>query len=122
MINLLTNSISNSFDKRFCISIGLTYNKRQQQIQVTVEDHGIGIPEEDQQQIFNFLKGNAEKPSIGLGLAVSKKLVSEYNGSLSFISVDKRGSSFSFTMDLEEAESIPVFAVRQESDEQIDSS
>ena len=59
---------------------------------------------------------------MGLGLAVSKHIVSEYNGTLSFISVVKKGSSFSFTMDLEEAESIPVFAQGQHSDEQIDSS
>jgi K+-sensing histidine kinase KdpD len=68
------------------------------------------------------LKGNTEKPRVGLGLAVSKQIVSEYNGSLSFISVDKKGSSFSLMMDLEEAESIPGFAPRQDSDEQIDSS
>ena len=75
MINLLSNSISNSFDTKYAISIGLTYNKLKQQIQVTVEDQGIGIPEKDQHQIFNFFKGNAEKPAIGLGLAVSKLIV-----------------------------------------------
>lgn len=63
-----------------------------------------------------MLKGDAvkDKVSVGLGLAVSKHIVSEYNGRISFISVHQKGSSFSFFMDLEEADSKTVPSFGQE--------
>ena len=50
MINIITNAISNSYESAANngIVISLRYDKTEQQIQVTVEDHGIGIPEEEQ--------------------------------------------------------------------------
>ena len=59
---------------------------------------------------------------MGLGLIISKQIVSEYNGKISFISVFKQGSSFSFFMDLEESESVPDFGGKGDSFDQIDSS
>jgi signal transduction histidine kinase len=53
-INLVSNAINNSFKGEIIIS--LSYNKDKQQIQVTVEDEGIGIPEERQLEIFNIFK------------------------------------------------------------------
>ncbi|KAJ1382071.1 Signal transduction response regulator, receiver domain [Sesbania bispinosa] len=69
---------------------------------VSVEDTGEGIPEEAQSKIFTpFMQVG---PSIsrkhggtGIGLSISKCLVSLMNGEIGFVSRPKIGSTFTFT-------------------------
>ena len=53
---------------------------------VTVEDHGIGIPEELQSRVFDrFVRGSSDGvglPGSGLGLYISRELVERRGGSL----------------------------------------
>ena len=69
-------------------------------------DTGIGIPYEDQEKLFKlfgFVKSTAHvnKNGIGLGLVISKAIVREYDGEISFISAPKKGSIFTFKFKLE---------------------
>ncbi|KAJ0038536.1 hypothetical protein Pint_23743 [Pistacia integerrima] len=69
---------------------------------VSVEDTGAGIPLEAQSRIFTpFMQVG---PSIsrthggtGIGLSISKYLVSRMNGEIGFVSVPEIGSTFTFT-------------------------
>jgi signal transduction histidine kinase len=51
-------------------------------------------------KVFKILK---DQDSISLGLTLCKEIVKKFNGSLTFESVYKKGSTFSFCMDLENA-------------------
>lgn len=76
-------------------------------VMVTVEDSGIGIPQDQQGQIFKrfFRSRNVASQEIegtGLGLFISKNLVEMHGGEIWFHSAENRGSSFSFTIPVAE--------------------
>jgi len=68
-----------------------------------VEDTGIGIPQEFHQKIFNSLTQKdssltREHGGVGIGLSITKKLVSLLNGQIWVMSEDSAGSAFYFTL------------------------
>ena len=71
-----------------------------------VTDTGIGIPAEDQENLFNEF-AQLENPLIqkyegtGLGLSISKNLTRLMNGKIGVISEPGKGSTFWFTLALE---------------------
>ena len=74
-------------------------------IQVTVSDTGIGIQDQDKNklfQLFGFLESSKQlnTKGIGLGLHISKKIVQEFGGEISFVSEWGKGTSFTFVMAL----------------------
>jgi PAS domain S-box-containing protein len=70
-------------------------------VQVTVEDHGIGIPPEHQERIFEpftRLHGISEFSGTGMGLAICKKIVERHQGKLWIESEPEKGSRFHVTL------------------------
>ncbi|MFZ5911025.1 MAG: GAF domain-containing protein [Chloroflexota bacterium] len=73
-------------------------------VQVDVQDTGVGIPLEDQDRIFDrFFRGEdplvLATPGTGLGLAIVKQLVEMHNGRIWIESEGSgKGSTFSFTL------------------------
>ena len=66
-------------------------------ITIAIRDHGIGIPENDQEHLFEtfFRARNAENiQGTGLGLNITKKLVTIMGGSISFVSKENKGTTF----------------------------
>jgi signal transduction histidine kinase len=75
------------------------------EVQVDVEDNGVGIAPEDQDRIFErFYRGEhplvLATPGTGLGLPIVRQLVEMHNGRLWMKSegVPGKGSTFSFTL------------------------
>lgn len=70
-----------------------------------VEDHGIGIDEEDQKRIFRKFEQvdttDARQEGTGLGLAICNRLVHMMGGQIEVESEPGHGSTFSFTIPLE---------------------
>lgn len=58
-----------------------------------IEDNGSGISEEDKSKIFvpNF---STKSSGTGLGLAISKKIIEAHNGSITFASIEGKGTTF----------------------------
>jgi signal transduction histidine kinase len=83
-----------------------------------VQDQGIGIPEADQEQLFErFYRGRAEGGDVkglGLGLYVTRRIVEAHGGTVGVESVPGRGSAFSFSLPLL-PQSAALQAVRQSS-------
>ena len=53
-------------------------------IRITVEDHGIGMPEETRERVFDpFFSTKDRKKGTGMGLAISYGIIKEHNGELS---------------------------------------
>ena len=66
---------------------------------VTIEDHGVGIPKEMQERIFErFVRGEAEgagPPGSGLGLYITRELLSRRGGTIELVeSSPGNGSKF----------------------------
>ena len=76
---------------------------------VTVEDTGVGIPQEAQSRIFTpFVQADSSTSrtygGTGIGLSISKCLVELMGGEIGFVSEQGIGSTFSFSGSLREGE------------------
>lgn len=98
--NLITNSLKFTPENgRIRISITEKY----QDIEIEINDNGIGISPEDQAKLFridsNFSKkGTMGEGGTGLGLIICKEFIEKNNGRLWVISNPGEGSSFFFTI------------------------
>ncbi|KAG5232064.1 histidine kinase [Salix suchowensis] len=77
---------------------------------VTVEDTGVGIPEDAQSRIFTpFVQADSSTSrnygGTGIGLSISKCLVDLMDGEIGFVSKCGIGSTFSFTVSFRKGES-----------------
>jgi signal transduction histidine kinase len=94
MINLISNAIKYS-NNSSAIEIETITNEHN--FQVEVKDHGIGIPEEDQEHLMErFFRGKnvMNIPGTGLGLHIVSKYVERMNGDISFVSKLNEGTKF----------------------------
>jgi PAS domain S-box-containing protein len=101
LLNLLSNAIKYSPEGSH---IDLNISARKEELQVEVSDQGIGIPENEQRQLFErfFRATNAlEIQGTGLGLHIVQKYVSILGGSISVDSELNKGSRFTVTFALD---------------------
>lgn len=93
-INLFSNAIKYSDAGS---TIDCFVNIENNELSISIQDHGIGIPEEEQQHLFTrfFRAHNAENISgTGLGLNIVKRYVELMNGRIHFESVLGVGTTF----------------------------
>ena len=98
LANLLGNAINHTPEGG---KISIYSNYDDENIIITVEDNGIGVPEEDAPKLFNrFSQGTSKKRSsgTGLGLYLSRKIVEAHGGRIWLESELGKGSKFSFTI------------------------
>ena len=74
--------------------ITLSTEERDDKIRVLVRDTGTGIPHDRLENIFEDFK-TTKRTGLGLGLAISRKIVNELGGNISVISTVGRGATFS---------------------------
>lgn len=96
--NLLNNA--QKFTEKGYIHFGYTNDKENPNlIHLFVEDTGIGIPEECQQEIFDrFFKVNSFKQGTGLGLPICKTIIEHLQGAISVKSQLGKGSRFTVSL------------------------
>lgn len=100
LINLITNAIKFTQQGEILIA---TQNK-QPEIEVSISDTGIGIPENQIDKIFNKFH-QFPAPSIhkkpfgtGLGLVIAKGIIEAHGGKIGVTSQVDKGSKFTFTL------------------------
>jgi len=103
--NILNNLLSNAckYSSERC-EIHLTSIVTDELVTITVKDHGMGIPEDDQQKLFTgyFRAANVDKiQGTGLGLSIVKKYVDLLNGNISFFSKLNEGTTFTIQFSVE---------------------
>lgn len=98
-IQILNNLVENAI--KYSHSEGLIYIslfRMTDKISLTVKDTGIGIPENEQNKIFNSYyqshKGYSSYYGLGIGLALAKEICEAYNGSITVESESGKGSRF----------------------------
>ncbi len=106
VFQILSNLISNSYkyynpnQKKPYIEVA-TKNLKKNQIEISVKDNGIGIPEDSHNKVFSmfFRCASINNSGTGLGLALVKKHVDSLNGSINFSS-SPRGTCFKIVFPL----------------------
>ena len=103
MINLINNAIKFTEKGHVYVNVSLEDRDNQPYIRFDVEDTGIGIPRDKQQDIFEaFVQAdgstNREYGGTGLGLAITKQLTELLGGELTVTSEVDRASVFSIAI------------------------
>lgn len=94
LINLLTNAIRYGGGKQVSVKVTRLDSEH---VQLSVIDQGIGIAEEDKERIFNRFERAVdanEVSGLGLGLSISKEIISAHQGHIWVESEPGVGSSF----------------------------
>jgi signal transduction histidine kinase len=103
IVNLLSNASKFSPPKS---DLGLTVKRNDGELLFEVKDSGIGISAENQKTLFEpYYRVKQESnnyPGTGLGLAVCRQIVEAHGGKISVDSQPGKGSTFAFTIPLEE--------------------
>ncbi len=108
IIQIIANLVGNAI--KFSPSntpIRISTLKEGEVVRFSVKDGGPGISPEDQKLLFGEFQTLSSKPtggekSTGLGLAIVKKLVTLHGGKVGVISESGKGSTFYFTLPLNE--------------------
>jgi len=105
LMNLVSNAVKySSQNKRVIIKT----EKKDKTAIVSVTDFGIGLSIADQNKIFERFyrvsKNEFDIPGLGMGLYISSKIIKEHKGTISVKSELQKGSVFSFSIPLVNAE------------------
>lgn len=104
--NLYSNATKYTREKG---TIHLGFAKKHDNIVITVADNGMGIPTEDQEEVFSklFRASNAVRnvpDGTGLGLYILREAVGVLKGGVGFTSTENMGTTFEVTIPLEESD------------------
>ena len=99
--HVIYNLLSNAFKftpKEGVVSLEVVVNSKEEALTISVTDSGPGIPKDELEDIFKlFYQSNLVKheKGIGVGLALSKELISLHKGSIDVSSSPEKGTCFS---------------------------
>lgn len=98
LVQVVANFLNNAakFTREGSIKLGWSYMPQTEEVEIYVEDTGIGIPQSEQKMIFSrFYKQNEFAQGTGLGLSICKLIIEKLQGRLSLRSEVGTGSRFS---------------------------
>jgi len=101
VLNLVSNSIKYSKDKRSFVKANLVEHEKN--IEIILKDNGIGISEKHIHRIFERFyridkSRSREKGGTGLGLSIVKHILEAHNSQINVTSKQNDGSEFSFKL------------------------
>lgn len=94
--NLVNNAIKFSNPNSV---INIILSKERNEAVIAVKDHGIGIPEDKKEKVFDTFtdakrKGTSGEVSFGLGLSICKQIIEVHKGKILLESKEGKGSAF----------------------------
>ncbi len=100
IINVLDNAVKFSLDGgKVDIRLDAMKTDKTSYVCIEITDYGIGIPDEDIQNVKNkFYKGSSKKSGSGLGLAISNEIMQLHGGSLDIKSEVQNGTKVSIIL------------------------
>lgn len=101
LFNLLTNAFKFTRDGGY-IHVYVNQSKDRKEVEIKVEDNGVGMEEEAMKNIFTvFYQGEFEnQKGSGLGLALSKELIKLHKGTIDVVSQKGKGTTFTIRLPL----------------------
>ena len=96
--NLISNAIKFSPEKS---AIEVTTIVSDESIQIKIQDHGVGISEEDKQHLFErFFRGRnvTNIQGTGLGLSIVARYIELFNGTITVESMVNEGTTFNIVI------------------------
>jgi len=98
--NLISNAIKYSGRDT---QVTITLRKENNLVTLSVEDEGVGIPEDEADRLFNAYSNISSVPtagesSTGLGLAICKSIVLQHNGTIGLSTPRRKGCHFFFSL------------------------
>jgi signal transduction histidine kinase len=104
LINLISNAIKYNDAAEPVVEVRSRGSRRAYIVEVI--DNGPGIAREERSMMFEKFwrgaSGAAAAPGAGLGLAISRQIVSHMNGKLELVPIRSRGACFRITLPLSE--------------------
>lgn len=103
LIRVITNLVKNAIqaipseqeNKEVLVNVSRT----EENVIITVQDNGIGISEANKARIFEP-KFTTKSSGMGLGLAIIKNIIENYNGTITFESEAEKGTIFTVSLPL----------------------
>ncbi len=106
MRNCITNFITNAAQAMpdgGTITLGAAYSPEERLFRLTFSDQGVGIPQEDLDKIFQPYFTSKEA-GIGLGLAITERIIREHGGEIDLVSDVGVGTTFTVALPGEQAQ------------------
>ncbi len=108
LVNLVNNALKYSQDRKF---IGVNLYRKNGSVKLEVVDHGIGIPSQEQDRIFEkfYRVGDPlvhNTKGSGLGLSLVRHIVNAHGGDVSVDSTPGEGSTFTITLPVERGQQV----------------
>ena len=108
VINLLTNAIKYSAETD---PVEVMVSSDQQQVTISVRDHGVGIPQEHQSKIFEryyrvYDEQDRKFPGLGIGLYIASEIIQRHGGTIWVESTIGQGSTFAFSLPLKQQSAV----------------
>lgn len=100
---VVTNLLSNAMKYGEKKPITITVHKHNSTGKITVADQGIGIPQEQQERVFELFERavpNHDYKGLGVGLYISSQIVKAHNGKILLSSEPDEGSTFTVELPL----------------------
>ncbi|MDX9711475.1 MAG: PAS domain S-box protein [Ignavibacteriaceae bacterium] len=110
--NLISNAVKFTNNGKITLQAEKLLNDKDNLLIIKIIDTGIGIPVEKQNLVWQEFRQASEGfnrsfEGTGLGLTITKKYVELLSGSISLTSVENEGTTFTITLPLSSAASIP---------------
>jgi signal transduction histidine kinase len=94
VINLIVNSLQALPDPVCGIEVSTSLNRKTGCVEIRVRDEGVGMDERTLARLTEpFFSTKLESGGLGLGLSISKTIISEHRGTLTFESVIGKGTT-----------------------------
>ena len=106
LVNILTNAVDACKDAPACrVSFKVCADKRI--VTFDIEDNGIGMDSDTRERLFTLFFSTKGKSGTGLGLFISRKIVSQHGGRIQVDSTTGQGSRFTVSVPLVSPTTIP---------------
>ncbi|MDN3675453.1 ATP-binding protein [Flavobacterium branchiarum] len=101
LIRIITNLVKNATQAIPEIqnnkSILVTVKRKEDNVEITVKDNGIGIQKQDIERVFEP-KFTTKNSGMGLGLGIIKNIIENYKGTITFETEYGKGTTFTVTL------------------------